>query len=70
MLKWFRRERNDAPDAGRRGFFRAGAGAVVGGVALAAGSARAEDAPAVEAQGGSGYRETEHVRRFYESARM
>ena len=71
MLKWFRRERTDAPDAGRRGFFKAGAGAVVGGAAVVAsgGAARAESGT-VKDPGGTGYRETEHVRRFYESARM
>ena len=70
MLRWFKRERTDTPDAGRRGFFRAGAGAVVGGAAVvASGTARASDEP-VRDPGGTGYRETEHVRRFYESARM
>ena len=69
MLRWFRRERNDAPDAGRRGFFKAGAGAVVGGAAvIASGPAKAKQV-AAEPEG-TGYRETEHVRRFYDSARM
>ena len=69
MLNWFKRARNDAPDAGRRGFFRASAGAVVGGAAVVAASETQAEELTVEATG-SGYRETEHVRRFYESARM
>ena len=80
MLKWFKREkaaretarapegrRADAP-GGRRAFFKAGAGAVVGGAAIASGAGRAAAAEPVE--GAAGYRETDHVRRYYDSARM
>ena len=73
MLKWFKRERAPraaaSPVAGRRAFFRAGAGAVAGGAALAAGAAKA-DTPAARSPDAAGYRETEHVRRYYDSARM
>ena len=75
MLKWFKREASarsasagSGPRAGRRAFFKAGAGAVVGGAALAAGERRAE--AAVLDEGAAGYRETDHVRRYYDSARM
>lgn len=73
MLKWFKRERaaNDraakAAVSGRREFFKAGAGAVAGGAALVAGTSKAE---AASVEGGAGYRETDHVRRYYDSARM
>ena len=74
MLKWFRRERGGAATrdvpatAGRREFFKvAGAGAVAGGAAMVAGTGEAE---AASREGGTGYRETDHVRRYYDSARM
>ena len=73
MLKWFKRERASvAPrtpkTAGRREFFRlAGAGAVAGGAAVLGGTERAEAALPDDA---AGYRETDHVRRYYDSARM
>ena len=82
MLKWFKREKaaravaaerrgepgGKAPVAGRRAFFKAGAGAVVGGAALTAGGKAAQAAePGPDA---AGYRETDHVRRYYDSARM
>ena len=73
MLKWFKRERTSvAPrtpaTAGRREFFRlAGAGAVAGGAALVAGTPEAKAALPDDA---AGYRETDHVRRYYDSARM
>ena len=73
MLKWFRRERSARQPvkpamAGRREFFRlAGAGAVAGGAAMVAGTGEAE---AAAPEGGAGYRETDHVRRYYDSARM
>ena len=73
MLKWFKRERatrrEASPVAGRRAFFKAGAGAVAGGAALAAGQAQAET-PRPLSPDAAGYRETEHVRRYYDSARM
>ena len=74
MLKWFKRERSaraaatDRGVKGRRDFFRAGAGAVVGGAALAATGKKAE--AAAPGPNAAGYRETEHVRRYYDSARM
>ena len=75
MLKWFKREKvaRDAGAArraeqGRRAFFRAGAGAVVGGAVVAVGTGRS--AAATPDEGAAGYRETEHVRRYYDSARM
>ena len=73
MLKWFKRERAGvAPQrpatAGRREFFRvAGAGAVAGGAAMLGGATEAEAALPEDA---AGYRETDHVRRYYDSARM
>ena len=74
MLKWFKRQRADTgrtvpATAGRRDFFRtAGAGAVAGGAALLAGATKAEAAALPE--DAAGYRETDHVARYYESARM
>ena len=69
MFRWLTRKTDDAPDRGRRAFFRtAGAGAVAGGTAIVTGSAQA--APVGAAETGQGYRETDHVRRYYESARM
>ena len=75
MLGWFKRSKGagaaDAPDGARRGFFRAGAGAVVGGAALvASGGAQARETDAPADPGGTGYRETDHVKRYYQSARM
>lgn len=55
--------------ADRRGFLKlAGAGAITGtaGV-LGAGAAKAEGVGAVAPTGG--YRETEHIRRYYDTAR-
>ena len=72
MLKWFRREaakNGTGVERGRRDFFKyAGAGAVAGGAALLTDADRAS---AAELQpGADGYRETDHVRRYYDSARM
>ena len=55
--------------AGRRDFLKlAGVAAVTGGTALAAGKS---DAQATEVKSDAGgYRETEHVRTYYESARF
>lgn len=60
-------KKKTGPD--RRGFLKlASLGSVAGGVALAAGKpARAE---AGQAGKGTGYRESEHVRAFYKSARF
>lgn len=75
MLKWFKRERaakriatGKRVASGRREFFKvAGAGAVAGGAAMVAGTPEAE---AASVEGRAGYRETDHVRRYYDSARM
>lgn len=73
MLKWFKRERaakaegSARPVSGRREFFKASAGAVAGGAAVVAGTPEAE---AASVEGGASYRETDHVRRYYDSARM
>ena len=69
MLKWFKREKAArAAPAGRRAFFKAGAGAVVGGAVVAAGSKPSE--AAMPDEGAAGYRATDHVKRYYDSARM
>lgn len=61
--------RTDEVKTDRRGFLKlAGVGSVASGAALIAGKP-AEAAEAVEA-GGSGYRETDHVKTFYKSARF
>ena len=55
-----------APD--RRGFLKlAGLGAVASGATLVAGSQAKAD---VRSPTSAGYRETEHVKRFYETARF
>lgn len=55
---------------GRRDFLKlAGLGTVVGGAALVSGRKTSEAAEPVSGKG-SGYRETEHVRAFYSSARF
>jgi hypothetical protein len=57
-------------EADRRGFLKmVGIGGVVGSVAAATGVAPSEAAEA-KPENGSGYRETEHVRRYYELARF
>jgi len=54
---------------GRRGFLKlAGVGTVLGGAALAAGGA-AQAAETVE-DAGNGYRETAHVKTYYDSTRF
>lgn len=53
----------------RRSFLKlAGLGSVAGGAALVAGTDKAQAAAA--APSGSGYRETDHVKTFYQSARF
>jgi hypothetical protein len=60
---------NDKVAAGRRDFLKlAGVSAVTGTAAVAAGTATAEAAAPVE--GGSGYRETDHVKTYYKLARF
>ena len=70
MLKWLRRgaTSKDVADRGRRSFFKAGAGAAVaGGAAVVAGTS-VQAAETVRSD--DGYRETDHMRRYYETARM
>ncbi len=66
-------ERSDMSDkdikAGRRDFLKlTGVAAVTGGAVLAAGKTETQAAEAGKDAGG--YRETEHVRTYYESARF
>lgn len=62
------KDRKEQDTAGRRDFLKlAGLGALASGATVVAGSAEA--AEAVE-QGGSGYRETDHVKKAYETARF
>lgn len=63
------------PDSRRRNFLiGAGVGTVGAAAALvAAGSATpqaASEAPATEAEAATGYRETEHIRRYYGTTRI
>jgi hypothetical protein len=60
----------DRTETDRRGFLKlAGLGTVAGGVALVAGEGTAKAATAKSSKG-LGYRETEHVKTFYETARF
>ena len=60
----------DRTDTDRRGFLKlAGLGTVVGGAALVAGEKAAKAATSNSSKG-SAYRETEHVKKFYETARF
>ncbi len=65
-------EKEKAKELGRRDFFRTatlGAGAAgVAAVGLVDGAAAAE--PVKQQASGSGYRETDHVKKFYELARF
>jgi hypothetical protein len=62
--------KKDRTDTDRRGFLKlAGLGTVAGGVALVAGEEAAK-AAAEKPSKGSAYRETEHVKTFYETARF
>lgn len=55
-------------ESDRRGFLKlAGLGVVAGGASVVAGEASAADAAA---QKTTGYRETEHVKTFYKTARF
>ncbi len=61
-------KKQDVDQTGRRDFLKLSAlGAAAAGTVMAAGSAAAEDAKPVS---GSGYRETDHVKTFYETARF
>ncbi|MCI0429730.1 MAG: twin-arginine translocation signal domain-containing protein [Rhodospirillales bacterium] len=54
----------------RRGFLKlAGVGALAGGAA-ALGATKKAEAKAAEAPSGRGYRETDHVRTYYRTARF
>lgn len=60
-----------AATADRRAFLKlAGAGAVTGGAALVTKGAAAEPLPAANGSKDALYRETEHVKRYYELARF
>jgi hypothetical protein len=62
--------RDDRATTDRRGFLKfAGLGSLAGAVALATKGGEAEAAD-VSPQQGLGYRETQHVRTFYESTRF
>lgn len=61
---------SDKAKAGRRDFLKlAGIGAVTGGVALAGGVDRAE-ADEAPSDTSAGYRESEHVRTYYRTAKF
>jgi hypothetical protein len=64
-----RKAKDDAPAENRRGFLKlAGLGAVASGATLIAGDKAEAAAP--KSPTAAGYRETEHVKRFYETARF
>ena len=61
-------KKQDVGQTGRRDFLKLSAlGAAAAGTVITAGSATADEAKTVS---GSGYRETEHVKTFYETARF
>jgi len=61
-------DKTDNGATGRRDFLKlAGLGTLASGATLVSGQASAAEAPQ---QGASGYRETEHVKRAYETARF
>lgn len=61
---------SDKAKAGRREFLKlASLGAVTGGVAMAMGQTRAEADEALS-DTSAGYRETEHVKKYYELAKF
>jgi len=63
--------KKEAIDAGRRDFFKkAGLGAGAAAVAVTASKAGAVEVAATPSTKTSGYRETEHVKKFYELARF
>lgn len=63
-------EKCDRAIADRRGFLKlAGAGTVAGGVALVSGKDTAEASTAADQKGGL-YKQTDHVRTYYELARF
>ncbi|MDF2764644.1 MAG: twin-arginine translocation signal protein [Rhodospirillales bacterium] len=65
-----RTKKDKASKSDRREFLKlAGIGAVAGSAAALSGPKKAE-AAAADAPSGRGYRETEHVKKFYRSARF
>jgi len=61
-------KKEDGGTAGRRDFLKlAGLGTLASGATLVAGTAEAAE---VDAAAGSGYRETDHVKKVYETARF
>ena len=65
------KDRKDKATADRRSFLKlAGLGAVAGGTALVAGDKPAEAASEATAGTDGLYRETEHVKRYYELAKF
>ena len=61
-------DKKDQENAGRRNFLKlAGIGTLASGAAIVSGGAQAAEA---EFQGGAGYRETEHVKKAYETSRF
>jgi hypothetical protein len=65
--------KTEQPDPSRRSFLRAAGGAgALGALAVAAGGAAEAapvPAPEAEAPGAKGYRETEHILKYYRTAR-
>ena len=65
-----RTKKDKVSKSDRREFLKlAGIGAAAGGAAVLGGAKKAEAATA-DAPAGRGYRETEHVKKFYRSARF
>jgi hypothetical protein len=65
-----RTKKDKVSKSDRRDFLKlAGVGAVAGGAAVLGAPKKAE-AAAADAPAGRGYRETEHVKKFYRSARF
>ena len=65
-----RTKKDKVSKSDRRDFLKlAGVGAVAGGAAVL-GEANKAQAAAADALAGRGYRETEHVKKFYRSARF
>ena len=61
-------KKQDVGQTGRRDFLKLSAlGAAAAGTVIASGSATADEVKSVS---GSGYRETEHVKTFYQTARF
>ena len=66
--KTMKTKKQDVGQTGRRDFLKLSAlGAAAAGTVIASGSATADEVKSVS---GSGYRETEHVKTFYKTARF